>query len=85
MYDVGENPGGGARGRLVEFKADVLNQFVKEQDTMTVIELGCGDGSQLHWTKCESYPGFGVSPKAVSLCKALALLKTFKFLLRANR
>lgn len=70
-YEAGGNSGGGSRGRLAEFKAEVLNQLAKEQNIGTLIEFGCGDGHQLLLARYPSYLGFDVSPRAVSLCQAL--------------
>ncbi|MGD9858413.1 MAG: hypothetical protein AB7U20_26025 [Planctomycetaceae bacterium] len=46
-YRKGRNSGGGSYGRLAEFKAQVLNDLVREHRIQTVIEFGCGDGNQL--------------------------------------
>lgn len=68
-YASGRTSGIGSYGKLAEFKADVLNSFVKEKDIRSVIEYGCGDGSQLKLAEYMHYIGFDISPKAISLCK----------------
>lgn len=70
-YLSNKNSGSGSYGRLAEFKADVLNQFVKDNDIKDVIELGCGDGHQLTLTKFPKYIGYDVSDKAIAMCKLL--------------
>ena len=39
--------GAGSYGRLAVHKAEVLNQFVTDNNIDTVVEFGCGDGNQL--------------------------------------
>ncbi|WP_142850552.1 class I SAM-dependent methyltransferase [Telmatospirillum sp. J64-1] len=68
-YHSGGNSGSGSYNRLAEFKAEVLNDFVKEKNIRTVIELGCGDGAQLELSSYPNYVGIDVSPTAVSICK----------------
>jgi hypothetical protein len=67
-YKSGRNSGDGSYSQLAEFKADVLNEFVREHQISSVIEYGCGDGNQLRLAKYPSYIGFDVSPVAISLC-----------------
>jgi Methyltransferase domain len=70
-YAKGGNSGVGSYGRLAEFKANFLNAFVEENHINSVIEYGCGDGSQLKLTRYPSYTGVDVSPRAVEICRAL--------------
>ena len=42
-YKSGGNSGAGSRGVIAEFKAKVINDFVKNNNIQTVCELGCGD------------------------------------------
>jgi len=75
------NSGAGSYGRLAEFKAEVLNRFVREQNVQTVIEFGCGDGNQLSLACYPHYIGVDVSPTAVSLCqKRFSTAENLKFL-----
>lgn len=69
-YKAGKTSGGGSYGRLAEFKAAVLNDFVERQDVKTVVEFGCGDGNQLSLARYPVYTGYDVSETAVQLCKA---------------
>lgn len=43
----GWHSGAGSYGRLAEFKAEVLNDFVAKNDVQSVLELGSGDGTRL--------------------------------------
>lgn len=70
-YASGGNSGAGSYNELAEFKAEVLNLFVKENKIETVIEYGCGDGNQLTLAQYPSYLGFDVSPDAVARCAKL--------------
>jgi len=68
-YAAGGNSGPGSYHKLAEFKAEILNSFVKEKDVKTVIEFGCGDGNQLRLARYPSYIGFDISPEAISRCR----------------
>ncbi|MCH7230597.1 class I SAM-dependent methyltransferase [Glycomyces sp. L485] len=61
-YARGGDSGAGSRGVLAEFKAKVLNEIVAEHRIDSVIEFGCGDGSQLALADYPRYLGFDVSP-----------------------
>jgi SAM-dependent methyltransferase len=68
-YAEGGDSGVGSYGKFREFKASFLNDFVARNGIRTVIELGCGDGSQLELAEYPSYTGFDVSPTAVARCR----------------
>ncbi len=68
-YKVGGNSGVGSYGRLAQFKAQIINEFVSKNDVDTVIEFGCGDGNQLSLANYPSYIGVDVSQKAINVCK----------------
>lgn len=67
-YRAGMTSGGGSYGDLARFKAEVLNEFVAAHQVRSVIELGCGDGSQLALASYPRYLGFDVSGTAIDLC-----------------
>ncbi|MCL2283845.1 MAG: glycosyltransferase family 92 protein [Fibromonadales bacterium] len=58
-YANGGNSGDGSYNCLAQFKAEILNDFVKEHSVNSAIEFGCGDGSQLSLVK---YPKYLVAP-----------------------
>lgn len=67
-YGGGGCSGAGSYNRLAEFKAEILNKFVKEKGIKKVIEWGCGDGNQLKLAEYPEYIGFDVSKEAVKIC-----------------
>ncbi len=68
-YESGGTSGAGSYRELAEFKAEVLNGFVRDKEISTVIEYGCGDGNQLRLSEYPSYTGFDVSSEAISQCE----------------
>jgi len=69
-YMSGGDSGAGSKGRLARFKADVVNTFVRENSVESIIEFGCGDGSQLNLSAYPKYIGLDVSITAIKLSKA---------------
>ncbi|NUM50617.1 MAG: class I SAM-dependent methyltransferase [Flavobacteriales bacterium] len=68
-YSKGKNSGAGSYGKLAAFKAEVLNQFVKENNIQSVIEFGCGDGYQLSLFEFPHYTGLDISERAIEICR----------------
>ena len=68
-YARGGTSGAGSFGKLAEFKAEVLNSFVKDNGISSVIEFGCGDGNQIALADYPAYVGLDVSKTAIGLCK----------------
>ncbi len=60
-YKKGGTSGTGSYNRLAEFKAMVVNDFIRENNIKTTIEFGCGDGNQLSLINYECYTGVDVS------------------------
>lgn len=60
-YRQGGDSGAGSYNRLAEFKADFLNEFVRENAVGSVIEFGSGDGAQLSLSAYPTYIGVDVS------------------------
>lgn len=67
-YALGGNSGSGSYDEHAEFKANIINDFVKKNDVKSVIEFGCGDGNQLLKAKYHKYIGLDVSTTAISMC-----------------
>ncbi len=63
--------GAGSYGRLAEYKAEVINEFVKSHNIESVLELGCGDGNQLLLARYAHYIGYDVSETAIQMCRKL--------------
>lgn len=68
-YCAGGNSGAGSYHHLADFKAKVINGFVRKNHIQKVIEWGCGDGNQLSLFEFPEYIGYDVSKQAVSLCR----------------
>ncbi|NIM50809.1 MAG: methyltransferase domain-containing protein [Gemmatimonadales bacterium] len=68
-YAAGGTSGPGSSRRFAGFKANVINDFVAQHGIESVMELGCGDGSQLRLAKYPRYLGLDPSATAVSLCR----------------
>lgn len=69
-YREGGNSGSGSYGRLAQFKAEVLNDFVRTNKIRSVIEFGCGDGAQLELAEYPEYVGIDVSKSSIERCWA---------------
>jgi len=70
-YRTGGNSGAGSYGRLAEFKAEIINNFIKENNIRSVIEFGVGDGNQLSLLKCPNYIGIDVSDTILNNAKRM--------------
>lgn len=70
-YARGGDSGSGSAGRLARYKADFLNNFVREHNIQSVIEFGCGDGRQLQRADYPIYTGLDIAPSAVAHCRTL--------------
>lgn len=68
-YRFGGDSGAGSGGEAAQYKAQVLNDFVRQHAVESVIEFGCGDGRQLELAVYPKYLGLDISPKAVELCR----------------
>ena len=66
-YSMGGNSGKGSYGESAEFKSDILNNFVHDNNISSVTEYGCGDGNQLRYAEYPQYIGLDISEKAVEL------------------
>ncbi len=70
-YVKGGHSGEGSYGRLAEFKAEFLNDFVRTHGVESVLEFGCGDGNQLKLSEYPAYTGVDVSLRAIETCRRL--------------
>jgi SAM-dependent methyltransferase len=68
-YQKGRTSGVGSYGRLAEFKAEVLNDFVERDGVQSVIEFGCGDGTQLALARYPRYVGVDVAQGSIAICE----------------
>lgn len=77
-YKQGRTSGKGSYGIFAEYKADILNEFIKKHEIKTVVDLGCGDGNQLNLIDCQYYVGLDVSETVIARCKELFKEDTHK-------
>jgi SAM-dependent methyltransferase len=68
-YQQGGTSGAGSFGRLAQFKAETLNRFVAKMGIQSVIEFGCGDGTQLALARYPRYVGIDVAEGSISTCR----------------
>jgi len=78
------NSGEGSYGELALFKAEVLNNFVKQNSVESVIEFGCGDGNQLSLANYPQYTGVDITREAVLHCRGIFAKDTTKRFLHAS-
>lgn len=69
-YSKGGSSGSGSYDRLAQFKAEVLNGFVRDRRIGSVIEFGSGDGAQLALMAYPDYTGVDISQSALALTRA---------------
>lgn len=68
-YRLGGASGMGSVGRLARFKAAVINDFIKANEVLGVLDIGCGDASQLALLDPgPDYIGVDVSTAALARC-----------------
>ena len=64
-YKKGGDSGAGSRDHLSEFKAKIVNNFIKNNNINTLIEIGCGDGNIISMLNVNNYVGVDVSPTII--------------------
>jgi len=79
MFDVKEywnkryihnlTSGKGSYDKLGEFKAQIINSFLKYICVKDVIDFGCGDGNQLKMINYSKYIGYDISEEAIKICR----------------
>lgn len=69
-YSFGGNSGAGSYNRLAAFKAEIINQFVRDHSIKSVVEFGVGDGAQLALADYPSFVGIDVSQTIVDKCRS---------------
>jgi len=65
-YTSGGNSGSGSYNEYVKFKADVINEFIKNNsECKSYLELGCGDGNQQSLINYPNYIGYDISENII--------------------
>lgn len=67
-YARGGDSGAGSKGKLAQYKAQIINNFISQNQLTTIAELGCGDGLQLEWADYPQYTGYDISEVAIQKC-----------------
>ena len=70
-YKNNGNSGAGSYDELYEFKRDIINEFINENNISSIIEFGCGDGNQIKELNIKKYIGLDISPYIVNICRNL--------------
>jgi hypothetical protein len=72
-YESAGNSGSGSYNKLAEFKSEIINNFIKDTNTTSIIDYGVGDGNQLKLinTQGKVYTGIDVSPIIIDRCKSI--------------
>ena len=65
-YKQNGTSGSGSYGRLCDFKAKIINEFIVKNYVKNVAEFGCGDGNQLSKFRCYGYTGYDVSESIIN-------------------
>jgi protein O-GlcNAc transferase len=66
-YKNGGTSGAGSYGKLAEFKAEIINTFVKENKVSSVFDYGCGSGDQIGLFDFDGYVGYDISLQVIML------------------
>jgi hypothetical protein len=67
-YQQNGDSGAGSYGLLADYKAAVINRYLREQAIQSVIEFGVGDGHQLTLIDYPSYLGLDVASSSIERC-----------------
>lgn len=70
-YAGGYGTGNGSKGRLKEFKLQSVQKIVDDYAVKSVVDVGCGDGSQLAGLKVAEYRGLDISDVAIGQASKL--------------
>lgn len=81
-YTRGETSGAGSYNEFAIYKANIINNFIKNNRIKTIIDYGSGDGNQLKLINTENikYTGIDTSAFIISKCKEIFkddMTKTF--------
>jgi trans-aconitate methyltransferase len=67
------NSGSGSYNKLAEFKAEIINNFINDTNSNSIIDYGVGDGNQLKLinTQGRVYTGIDISPVVIDKCRIM--------------
>jgi 2-polyprenyl-3-methyl-5-hydroxy-6-metoxy-1,4-benzoquinol methylase len=67
-YRDGGTSGSGSYGETAIYKSGIVNKIVENNNILSVIDFGCGDGNQLTYCHYKKYLGLDVSQTAIEIC-----------------
>lgn len=67
-YGSGGTSGAGSYGVQADWKAKIVNGWVRDRGVRSVVDFGCGDGNQLYLADYPRYLGLDLSGEAVRQC-----------------
>lgn len=70
-YKTGGDSGSGSVGKLLSYKADVINRIIDNCNVDTVTDFGCGDCKLARLIKAKRYIGLDISEDALNTCMKL--------------
>lgn len=70
-YALAGNSGAGSYGLLADYKAAIVNAYLRDHAVESVIEFGVGDGNQLTLMRYPRYLGLDVAPASLARCRQL--------------
>ncbi|MBI1388758.1 MAG: methyltransferase domain-containing protein [bacterium] len=70
-YAAGGDSGSGSKGVLGQFKSAYVTAVIRHFQIKSIVDFGCGDGTQVAQLPVEQYYGLDVSPSVVERCRAM--------------
>lgn len=77
-YKNNETSGDGSYGKLALFKSSIINNFIKDYNIKSILDLGCGDGNQLKYFNTTNINYIGVDPSITIINKLKEIYKNDK-------
>lgn len=68
-YSKGGNSGAGSYGRLADFKIRTVNDFIRDNQILSLLDYGCGDCNIAQHLDVAEYNGVDVSETAVKAAR----------------
>lgn len=73
-YANGGNSGAGSNGRLQDYKAKFINEFIQHQGITSVLDMGVGDGSFAKMVMVDKYHGYDISNDVIRKCNDMSTM-----------
>lgn len=69
LYKNGGNSGRGACNHYGIYKAEIINNFIRQHNLKNIIDFGCGDGNQTSLINIDNYTGIDISDYIIDKTK----------------